>query len=153
MKIFFGLILLIGCTYSGYFLSQKCTRRKNYYSNFYRFNKQVLNEVSFGKKSIISILSEKKEKNEFYDLLEYSLNKKKVLLPEKIFNEDDATLLNEYCSILGSGDSLSQKRYLSGIDDRVEIILKECTETEKRYKNLYVKMGFFIGLMIFIIII
>ena len=56
-----------------------------------------------------------------------------------------------YLSIIGSGDRISQIQFIDNASEQIDIKYKNSQEEEKVYKKLYYKIGFLIGLMVFIL--
>ena len=55
-----------------------------------------------------------------------------------------------YVSNIGNSDKTSQLSYLNNFNEVLTEKLKVCKEEEGKYKNLYIKIGFLIGLILFI---
>lgn len=154
MKIILGIIALIVCTYIGYSLSKKYIERKKFYKDFFYFNKNLYNQVSYSQNSLLKIAREIKDESNFYTLLKEKIVDKneKMNLSIKLLQEDEE-LFSEYLSNLGKSDYETQKKYLSEMDGIILKKLTEAEEDEKKYKNTYLKLGFAIGLIILIILI
>ena len=67
--------------------------------------------------------------------------------------EEEKRVICDYFSMLGKGDSQSQKGYFSGEKERLKKFQNETEEICKKYSDLYVKLGFLCGLLILILII
>lgn len=154
MKIVLGIIGLIVSTYIGYYFSKKYIERKKFYKDFFYFNKNLYNQVSYSQNSLVKITREIKEESNFYTMLKEIIVDKKenVNFSFKLLQEDEE-LFNSYVSNLGKSDYETQKKYLSEMDSVILKKLTEAEEDEKKYKNIYLKLGFAIGLIILIILI
>ena len=60
--------------------------------------------------------------------------------------------LNKYFKIIGSGDKDTQIEYLNAVSAQLSNKCVICEEEEKKYRSLYVKLGFLIGLIALIIL-
>ncbi len=159
MNVVLGFVALIACTLIGYLYSVKYSNKKVFYQSFSFFNSRLLTEVSFSKKSLIALLNEKNNKNDFYAILnERFVNNNKVfdkiecLERLKYLSLDEKSVVYDYISNVGGSDKTSQMQYLQAMDkqlkERLDIAIKE----DSKYKSLCIKMGFLIGLAIFIIV-
>ena len=55
--------------------------------------------------------------------------------------------------MIGKGDSNSQKNYFTSVKETLSKLKKEAEENNKKYGDLYVKLGFLCGLLILILVI
>ena len=67
--------------------------------------------------------------------------------------KEEIALIGDYFSMLGKGDSISQKGYFSSVKEDLKILETEAVQTSKKYGDLYIKLGFLCGLFILILII
>ena len=153
MKIFFGVIVIVVFVILGVILSQKYTDKKIFYLDFVNFNKKMKNEVYFSKKSLLSLIAQMNKENIFTKCLTwYFINKNGQIPLDKNFEEDKDYLLN-YLETIGNSDTLSQIKFIESCDSELEEKCNIATENEKKYKVLYVKLAFLLGLLVFILII
>lgn len=152
MRVFLGLLALIVSTIIGVCLSKKYTIRKNFYIDYKEFNLKMKNEISFSKNTLVSIIKNTDKEKIFYkNLQNYFIEKNEIELDSKVFTDDDKEKFYNYLKNLGTSDRKTQLDYINSID---EIILKDlidAQEQEKKYKKLYIKISFLIGLIILII--
>lgn len=155
MKIFLGVAIVVLCTFLGYCFSVKYKERKDFFSGFFSFNKLFLTEVQFGKKPLPQIVGElENDKSVFYKIINSVMSGEK---PDrkalKFLDEDEYSFLISYVENMGRTDVVSQTELLK----RAEIYLSDknvkCEAEEKKYKTLYIKIGFLLGLMGFVLII
>ena len=62
-------------------------------------------------------------------------------------------LLRDYFSMLGRGDSNSQKAYFSSVKSALSDHKKKSAADCQRYGDLYLKLGFLLGLAILVLIV
>lgn len=150
MNVYIGVISLICCTFLGYRLSVKYTERKNFFYDLYGFNEKMIGEMSFGRKTLKKIAENEKENgvmigNILYDKILYG----KTHYPAYI-NKEEAAVLDDYFNTLGRSDGESQLKFLS-VQRKIFDEKRIETETqEKKYKKLYIKLGFLSGLIILV---
>ena len=155
MKIFLGILVIIFSTFIGYILSKKYTKLKNFYCNFDNFNKMLKTEIAFSQKTLKEIIAEKYSiNNDFlYSFKLYLENKENFCLNINYLSSDEKAFLLEYFENIGKTEKGSQLEFLKKAEERLSTFYKNAIELDKKYKTLYIKLGFLIGLIIFILII
>ena len=153
MRLALGILVLILSTYIGYMMSKKYTVRKAYYNAFTEFNKKLKNEISFRQQSLLTLIRNFGNENCFYTALkDVIVEKKSFNLDDKVFNEDEQTFLSNYLAVIGKGDRLSQLKYVESVEVQIAECLKNANDDEKKYKVLFIKLGFLIGLMLLVVL-
>lgn len=154
MNIILGILGLIVSTYIGYIYSKKYTDRKKFYKDFFYFNKNFYNQVSFSQNSLIKVIREKDDNSYFNTLLKEIIinNNENIKLSDNLLKEDE-DFFKEYVYNIGKSDYDTQKKYLSEMDSIILKKMTEAEENEKKYKKVYLKLGITIGLIILIILI
>lgn len=153
MKIILGIILVGLCVYLGYFFSSKYIDKRKFYEDFWNFNKKIKNEVSFSQKTINKMIDEQGEKTLFYQTFENEFNEKSEKNDKiKFLSKNEKEFFREYVSMIGKSDNASQISYIDSSDTRIKELLDESSENEKKYKSLYIKLGFLLGVILFIAI-
>lgn len=153
MRIFLCLLLVACFTFSGYLLSQKYKKRKDFYFDFKIFNNKLTTEINFSKNSIVKIVSELNDDSLFnIEIKKYIKNSVAYVFIDKYLTKDEIEYFYEYLKNLGGSDSSTQLKFLNSTN---EILLEKCDLTDKNYKQykpLYIKLGFLVGLIIGIIL-
>ncbi len=153
MKIFFGISSIALCVFFAYKFSNKYTIRKNFYNSFCEFNKKLKDEVAFSQTSIIKLIKSFSEQKQFYAYIQkYFLENIKPSLDGKIFSNDERDYFVNYLSGIGNLDRDTQISGLVNADKYLSEKVSLALEEEKKYKSLYIKLGFLLGLLIFVII-
>lgn len=152
MKLVLGIVILIACTLLGYKLSKNYTDKKQFYMDFNEFNKRFKSEVQFSKKTIIEILKDYEDRNgEFFNAIKkYFLEEQTEEIKNKLFSSDDKSFLINYFNNLGDSDKFSQLNYIESVEKSIEDNFIKAEKEEKKYKTLYIKLGFLFGLIILI---
>ena len=155
MKIFLGILVILFSTFIGYILSKKYTKLKNFYCNFDNFNKMLKTEIAFSQKTLKEIIDEKYSiNNDFlFSFKLYLENKENFCLNINYLSSDEKAFLLEYFENIGKTEKGSQLEFLKKAEERLSTFYKNAIELDKKYKTLYIKLGFLIGLIIFILII
>ena len=153
MRLVLGIIFLILSTFFGYKFSSKFSDRRVFYNDFYLFNKQLVNEVFFSQNSIVNLVDKKTDDGYFIgQVKKIILEKNNKIQLSNTYTKEENDFFNDYLSNIGNGDSLSQRKYLEGIDELLKEKRQITQDEEKKYKKLYVKLGFLFGLVLLIIV-
>ncbi len=151
MKLILGLLLLIISTFISYILSDKFKKRRVYYQNFRLFNSKLKNELVFTKKSIVELI-DKKSCDDFMMNLNNYYQSGSEHSTFTFLKNDEIDFFYDYVKTIGNGDEVSQLEYVNAMDIEINKFLLEAEQNEKKYKTLYIKIGFLIGLILLIII-
>ena len=130
-------------------LSKKYTNKKEYYFSFLNFNKLYLSEVKFTKLPIESLVKRCGD-NVFTFRLKTSFEGK--MCEYDFLNQNDNDFYCNYFNNLGMSDSITQENFANNSMEFIKNCLDDAIENEKKYKSLYIKLGFLFGLIIFVII-
>ena len=152
MRLFLGIVILLFCLFLGYCLSGKYYLRRVFYSDFYNFNTLLGQEIAFKQTTIMNLITNQPNNSDFYCLL-----KKKVLAESFEVNITYLTLeeksfVSEYLVKIGKFDKKTQLEYLKSINVIVLEKQQNSVLDEKKYKVLYIKLSFLIGLILLIIV-
>lgn len=153
--MFFGILVIIFSTFIGYLLSRKYSKVKNFYCQFDGFNKTLKTEIAFSQKTLKEIIDYKcSENNDFVNnFISFLNDRENFVLTINYLSLDEKNFLLEYYESVGKTEKNSQLEFLKKADEVITSYQKSAIELEKKYKNLYIKLGFLIGLIIFILII
>ena len=160
-KIVLCLAILAFTTGVGYCFASKYRKRKLFFKQFFEFNDSYLQELEYYKRPLKEFIFVGNYKNEFAELLTFYLKylgKSDPWLIDFLSNvsfldNEEEGFLKNYFNSLGKADSLSQKNYFLGAKTTLSIWKNAAESDYKKYAELYVKLGVFIGLAIIIIII
>lgn len=164
MKILIGLAIVCFTTYCGRFCARKYRLRKHFFGQFYEFNERFLNEIAYYRRPLMEFAVKYPYKGEFQKLIEGffgTLRQKTTkdtgvhgLLDEYDFlKADEKVFAGDYLTMIGKGDSGSQKEYFSGVRKQLSDYKEESAKECERYGNLYLKLGFLLGLAVLVLIV
>ncbi len=151
MKLFIGIIFVFISSYLGYCASSKYIIRRKFYQSFYDFNKTMQSEVTFSKNSINKIIDEN-TRSPFCSLVKNRLILNKEYAIDSKYSDTEKCFIQNYIENLGNSDSLTQIAFLNSAESNIKKQLNDCILEEKKYKSLYVKLGFLVGAVILIIL-
>ena len=163
IKFFLGVAIVAFTSFCGHLLAKKYRQRRLFFEQFYTFNENFLSEIAYYRRPIKEFASLRAYEGEFDDCLseiftaiEQNLSISGVFAKSDNYTflkEEDRKTTEDYFSMLGKGDSASQRAYFSSIKERLLALRKESETDAKRYGDLYVKIGFLCGLLILILIV
>lgn len=161
LKLIFGVAIVAFCTFCGYIFTRKYRRRKSFYVQLYEFNERFINEISYYRRPLMEFSSAFVYKGEFQECLQTFFHSMSSGIPfssdaldKDIFyfiNSEEKAFVQDYFQMLGKGDSVSQKAYFSSIKERLSKLQTEAVTAQKKYGELYIKLGFLCGLFILIL--
>ena len=150
MNILLGAIVLCICTYFGYLYGQKYVEKRKFYEDFSSFNKKFINEVSYSMKTLPQIIAKENNNQLFYKTINNYVQTKTVTINEKFLTDDEKNYFKNYLETLGSSDRDSQLSFLNASLNTINEYLSLAQKDEKKFRSLYLKIGFLIGLIAFI---
>ena len=158
-KFIVGILIVVFTTYCGIFLSKKYKVRKVFFEEFYTFHLALFEELNFTKRPYEEFYAHRKYVGDFAVLLQEEakrrIDRKKLPLSLDSYTfltQDEKKLITEYLSSIGAGDSLSHKAYFSRVENTLQNLKIKSIEECKKYVDLYLKMGFLLGLAILILL-
>ncbi|MBQ6922858.1 MAG: hypothetical protein IJQ66_07205 [Clostridia bacterium] len=143
----------------GYLISFKYVLPREFFDGFYCLNKKIKTEIEFTKKTIPEILQEKAEndnKNSFVKALELYMfreNKSDNLSSLGFLTKKERDFFERYADNLGSSDATTQLAYLNSIEQELTGYYAFHNERSKKYRPLFIKLGFLFGLIVFILLV
>lgn len=154
MKVIIGIICITLCTFVGYFLSDKYVKRKELFGDFVNFNKTLLSEINFSKSSVLKIINDFPSKNgDFYNTIKSIYTDEKTKFNYCYLTSEEKEFANKYFNSIVGIDDKTLANFINASSKKLGDIYNETILEEKKYRTLYVKIGFLIGLIIFIVLI
>ena len=163
IKFVLGVLIVAFTSFCGYALAGKYRKRKLFFRQFYEFNQRFLSEMDYYRRPIEEFAAGYAYKGEFHQLLEeffQSLENRsyfdRALVNKAEFSfikPEERSVIEDYFIMLGRGDSSSQKGYFSAMKDKLNALHANAVSANKKYGDLYVKIGFLCGLLFLILII
>lgn len=182
VKFVLGILIVCFTSFCGYVFAKKYRDRKQFFSQFHEFNERFLSEISYyrrpvkefaakypysgdfallladflssldrGKRSVREAHEQDKEQDKEEDG-DGAFEAAKLPFPD-FLTEEERGFARDYFSMLGRGDSGSQKAYFSSVKSFLSDYKCKSGEDCKRYGDLYLKMGFLLGLLILVLIV
>ena len=163
IKFFVGMALVAFTSYCGYFLAGKYRKRGLFFAQFQEFNERFLSEIAYYRRPIRQFFGKYAYKGAFSIILTeflYCIENDEIFGKKRLENEEffflkqeEKDIVCDYFLMMGRGDSAAQKGYFSTVKDRLITLRNEAQKEEKRYVDLYIKLGFLLGLFMLILIV
>jgi len=154
LKLIVGALVVLFGVAVGYFAAGKYRLRKEFFAEFAAFNERYLGELTYARRPLKEFLTAYSYEGEFKKLLSELQTTGGVRAEKRDFlSEEEKTLVGDYFSMLGRGDSRSQIDYFSS-RKRELTEKKEGSEREAKQRGeLYLKLGLLAGLAVVILIV
>lgn len=147
------ICIVLFLTYIGYFLSGKYRYAKNFYIQWVKFHQNFLTEMDYIRRPLKEVITKVQMEGDFAEFLkEYEKNHDWT---EKIdfLSKEENEFLREYFYFLGRSDYLTQKEYFSACTKKLNELREKSEQDAVRYTDLYIKLGFLLGLIIVILLV
>ena len=153
MRTILLAIIPILTAFLGYLFSVKYGQIRDFWDKFGFWHKRIKAEIAFSQNSLPEIFGESEKSDAFSDCVrEYVIgNDKSVKL--KFLSDEEMEFLNKYLQNLGRTDKDSQLNFLNSFEPELEKFIHNAENKSKTYRPLCVKLGFLLGLIVFILLI
>lgn len=152
MNLILGIIVLIISVIIGYFLSEKYTKRRKFFCSFNDFNNNLRSQVGFEKNSLLKIINDKKTlKDDYYILMSQRINNQNEINLNYLKN-DETRYIDFYFNQITTSDDQTLKKYMAENTEKIIKMYDLSVQEEKKYRSLYIKMAFLVGLIALIIL-
>ena len=147
--------LIIGfCIFLGYLAAGKFRARFKFYSQFSAFNERYLTELCYSRKPLSEFIEDYTYDGDFAKGLQGVSEDRGQKRPKPNYlTREEWKEYGDYFSMLGKGDTVSQKNYFSSrkaiLEEKKAVCEKEC----KTRNELYIKLGLLAGLAFVILIV
>ncbi len=161
VKFLLGCAIVAFASAFGRLLAKKYRQRKLFFKQLREFNERFLSEIAYERRPLKAFLNAYSYQGEFAQLLRgyYAALEEdapagaSVCEEISFLSEEEKRTVDDYFLMLGRGDSVAQRGYFSAAKERLVAMQTTAEVEEKRYGDLYVKLGFLCGLLILILIV
>lgn len=157
IKWILGAVAVVICVFTGYKLSEKYKLRRAFFAQFLAFNRKMRDEVSFTKNTLPNILKSGGYSGQFGKFIaDFSVflagGKESEYKYLWFLTDEERGFLLDYFKSLGKTDAKSQLDFLKLCEEKLNAVATKAESEEKKYRTLYLKMGFLTGLLILVLI-
>lgn len=140
----------------GYLLSVRYGEKRDFWERFSFWHKKIKSEIVFSQNSLPEIFNKNDTSSKddlFLSVAKDYLINNKVGVKLNFLGKEEKEFIDKYFSNLGKTDKNSQLNLLNSLETELDKFVSDSDNKNKKYRPLYVKMGFLIGLIIFILVI
>lgn len=155
IKIVFGIILILISALIGYLLSERIRVRKQIFEKFIDFNREFMCDLSLYRETVVSRIenadatigktlegaAEKLRLGQYFSCRDQRL----------VFSEKK--LVEDYVNSLGALDAFNQQEIMKMYDEKLKNVYLSLETVYQKSAKLYTRLGFAVGLIVFIVII
>lgn len=152
LKLAISGAIIAFSTFVGYLFSGKARSRSSFFTQLCGFNEKFLNELDYERKPLDALLREGYTGDFGKSLTEFR-ERRKISFAYSYLSQGERTMCEEYFSMLGRGDALSQKEYFAGKKKVLSEAKEKCETEAKKTKELSIKLGLLFGLAVVILIV
>lgn len=150
MRIALSIALLALSVAAGYIFSIKYRERFEFYTGFAEFNRLMKNAVSFSSESLGDVLKDRA--GVFYVAFNACKNKAdKYDSSLKCLTSEERSSFYNYVKEIGLTDKITQLDFINEYENLLTAKLASVEADYKKYKPLFIKLGFLFGLILFIL--
>lgn len=153
MKLFLGIILLILSILISFIMSNKFYFRRVFFNDFATFNRELKQNILFKQNTLIKLINSYQIKSDFFILTKNYIENGQYKFDKKYLTKQELSFFDEYLKLIGVGDKVSQLDFINSVEDIISSKQVQAVNDEKKYKILYIKLGFLIGLILLILVI
>jgi len=152
LKIFLGGCIIAFASMLGRVFANKYKRKRDFYIALEAFLQHLKREISFSNQSLFSIISTANIDNE--DLSEYLslFCRGEVVLPD-FLQESERLMITSFFQKVGHCDRLNEVELSLQFYKEIKALREEESRRCDKYVGLSSRLGFFIGSIIFVVII
>ena len=152
IRLLICVLVVAFCTLLGYLAAGKWRARSLFFAQECLFHERYLNELNYMRRPLGKFLEEYSYKGDFDKALQRFADERLIDFRFKYLRKEEQTACNNYFSMIGRGDSLSQKEFFSAQTATLCSLRDESKKEEKTRGGLYIKLGLLAGLAVVILI-
>lgn len=137
----------------GYLFSLQYGQAREFWAKFKFWHKKIKAEISFSQSSLSEIFESGEISDPFCLSAKEYLAAKKINTELRFLSKEEISFLYKYLQNLGTTDKDSQLNFLNSLEPELENYSENAAEKDKKFRPLYVKLGFLLGLIVFILVI
>ena len=156
IKLILGLSIVLMCTFLGTSVAGKCKKKKDFYTDMESFCIFLKREISFSSTTIGKAISDYRSKNEdlrniLSSYLQNANLSQNFRMPEN-FSQDEKEMMVNFFSKIGKSDRKNELELLTFFSEEVSKYKEIEKKKSLKISGLSTKLGFFIGAIIFVIL-
>ena len=157
LKLILGICVTILSTLAGKRFTDKYFKRYNFFLSLGGFNSAAIRNMDFEKKGISEMLEMRFDDDDFNDYLQTVSKSVKsetdCPLPPEFLEEKDRKAVREYFQNIGKFSSSTEKDFLLVKRGEFSDRTSELKSNSDKFSSLGLKLGFALGITVFILLI
>ena len=153
MRIIIGAVIPLILGLIGYLFSARYRESSDFWDEFLTWHKKIKSEITFSQRSLPEIFDSDDRDDLFLTVAKEYLSDKTIKTNLDFLSKEEIIFLTKYLESLGTTDKNSQLDFLNSMENDVEYYQQIAEKKNKNFRPLFVKMGFLLGLILFILII
>lgn len=147
------LVIFVGVSYIGISLSINYSKRERFFNELISFCNVLFNNIKFNKSKLKVVIKENLDnyKTELKDYLQNYLENKEVKV--SLLTEYENSKVNEFFVSIGKLDSFGELNNIENYKIIFNEFYEDCKFNNKKYGNLYSKLGVIFALILVILFI
>lgn len=138
---------------AGYLFSLKYNDSREFWDKFMFWHKKIKTEIAFSQNTLSEILHGDEKSDMFLSAAINYIYDKKSITKLKFLSEEENNFLKKYLENLGTTDKNSQLNLLNSMEQELSGFVQISQNKSKKYRPLYIKLGFLFGLIVFILVV
>ena len=156
LKIVSGILITIISTILGRKAVKSHSDRLSFYKSLCEFNSTLLKDLSFKRNGVAEAFEKNYYFEDFNDCLkcvnERFFNGKEIVIDRRYLKDGERREIEVYFGEIGKYSSITETDYLKQKGEEFAEIVKASEEKTKKFLSLGPKLGFTLGIVVFILI-
>ena len=158
VKIFLGCFIITVCTAIGKKTTAKHKHKLSYYECLLSFNKALKQNLQFKQEDLLNLVNFDYKNQDFNaSISSFKLAKQNVFDYQELYypeflDKDDRAFLSNYFELLGKGNTKAEMENLVFYEELINEKVCKIADNCSKFSNLGQRLGFAVGMAVFIII-
>ncbi len=152
LRLILCALIVAFCTAIGYLAAEKYRARRSYFSQLSDFVERYIAELGYAKKPLPAFLGSCHFNGDFGKTMERVARHEEIVCRESYLTEAERADCEGLYSMLGKGDSISQREYFQSKKQPIAEKKAAAEREAKSHSDLYLKLGLLAGLAFVILI-
>lgn len=149
--VILALIPLISA-FIGYLISAGLKESSDFWDSFLTWHKKIKSEIAFSQSSLAEIFAVD-DKNDLFLCAAKEFVQNDAVGTLSFLSKEEKSFLQKYLSRLGTTDKDSQLDFLNSMENELNSFRNAAETKRKKIRPLFVKLGFLLGLIVFILVV
>ena len=137
----------------GYLISAGYKESSDFWDSFLTWHKKIKSEIAFSQSSLTEIFAIDDKTDAFLCAAKEYLSNNEVSDKLSFLSKEEKSFLEKYLTRLGTTDKDSQLDFLNSMENELNSFRNSAEMKHKKMRPLYVKLGFLLGLIVFILVV